>query len=464
MIDFLIMYEVRVRELESILLLGNELEHRGYSVEYISFDEVSHNKYIENRKLIKRYFNNVRTVLMPSLYHNTELYNTVYYVCGKCAHVVNLRWEQIFTNKKMRNTKAFPFPQGDALKAFHMCWGKLSYTGLLETGVTDDKLLLTGPLHMDLLRPEFLNYYLKPEELFAKYSINNTSKKVLYISSFAIATMTDRQFAREEVNSNGACSKDSYNVSFNKNSYELTLTWIESFLEVNKNIVFIYRPHPSENITDKLEVISKKYTNFKVISDYSVKQWITACDTVITWVSTSIVEAFFAGKACFILRPIPYNEDEDMCIFEDAKFVTDKEKFLHLEDTGCELSVKPEIIKNGYDVDSHKPSYLRLCDIIVSVVLNDSSFPWDEQKIRDFNSKRWSFVYSNIIFFFYSITLKCLLWFKSKIGISFGNYIDQRIENIRMISVKKTYDKANNESFNRIKKDIGRMLSKIREA
>ena len=71
MIDFLILYEVAVRELEGVTLLGNELINRGYSVEYLSFTKVAINKYANYHRFLKKFFNKVRVVLMPSLYHDT---------------------------------------------------------------------------------------------------------------------------------------------------------------------------------------------------------------------------------------------------------------------------------------------------------------------------------------------------------------------------------------------------------
>ena len=94
MIDFLIMYEIGTREFEGISLLGNELKKRGYTIDYLSFDKVMHNEYINQHRHLKKYKNNVKVVLMPSVYHNTELSNIVYYVCGKVKKIVNLRWEQ----------------------------------------------------------------------------------------------------------------------------------------------------------------------------------------------------------------------------------------------------------------------------------------------------------------------------------------------------------------------------------
>ena len=94
--DFLIMYEVTTREMESIILLGNELKSRGYTVDYFSFEHCNLKKYLQNKKIIKKYHNNVEVVLMPSLYHDKEVYYLVNYVCGNCKNIVNLRWEQTF--------------------------------------------------------------------------------------------------------------------------------------------------------------------------------------------------------------------------------------------------------------------------------------------------------------------------------------------------------------------------------
>ena len=96
-IDFLILYEHKNREFESIALLKHELVKRGYAVEFFAFSE------IHNRKKKKRLFGNVSIAVMPSLYHDEEILEFVYGVAGRVKNIVNLRWEQLFSKNTEKN-------------------------------------------------------------------------------------------------------------------------------------------------------------------------------------------------------------------------------------------------------------------------------------------------------------------------------------------------------------------------
>ena len=47
-IDFLIFWETKVREIESIILMGEYLKSKGYTVEYFSFYDI--HKYFKSKK------------------------------------------------------------------------------------------------------------------------------------------------------------------------------------------------------------------------------------------------------------------------------------------------------------------------------------------------------------------------------------------------------------------------------
>lgn len=459
MIDFLIMYEVRVRELESIILLGNELKKRGYSVEYLSFDFVNLKDYINNRKLLKKYFNNVKVVLMPSLYHNKELYNIVYYVAGNCKNIVNLRWEQYFSNKVMNNTDSFLFPHELAKKAYHVCWGEWSYETLLHAGIDDNKLLKTGALQLDFLRKELSQYYLNREKLFEFYKLPNDKKTVLYMSSFASATMTERQFKGGEKDFDGAYKKDDAAVSFSKKSYESTLNWINELLSIRKDITFVYRPHPSENITGKLEELSDKYSNFRIISDYSVKQWILTCDCILTWVSTSIVEAYFAGKSCFIVRPVTYEFENDMSVYRGARFIDNKKDFFDCIDRVCECSVSEEMMKRCYYYDSDA-AYIKLSNCLEKILRDEENeFEWDEDLANKFEKSRRKLLFNSVLANLYRIVIGIMAKITSKVNLSFGTDLDSRIENYLVKKKKDSYETYNKKSFVEIDNRIREVLN-----
>ena len=114
-IDFLIFYVVKNRELESIVLLGEELKNKGYRVDYFSFFE------LDNGKKIKAVRNKVKVAIMPSLYHNNEIMNIVYSVAGRVDKIINLRWEQVYRNRVESNFDSYMYPKELAKDAYHCC-------------------------------------------------------------------------------------------------------------------------------------------------------------------------------------------------------------------------------------------------------------------------------------------------------------------------------------------------------
>jgi len=159
-IDFLIIYEHKNREFESIALLKHELVRRGYTVEFFGFNEY------HNIKKRRKLFNNVKIAVMPSLYHDEEILSFVYGVAGKVKNIVNLRWEQVFPRNTEKNLEHYVYPKENAKNAYHCCWGQRPLEMLLEVGVKRDNLFVTGPIQMDFVRKSFEGYYLGKSELF----------------------------------------------------------------------------------------------------------------------------------------------------------------------------------------------------------------------------------------------------------------------------------------------------------
>ncbi|MEG2083569.1 MAG: hypothetical protein RRY38_03095, partial [Oscillospiraceae bacterium] len=104
-------------------------------------------------------------------------------------------------------------------------------------------------------------------------------------------------------------------------SMAATLDWFDRLLCERDDIELIYRLHPSEWNSPLLDDLCAKHPRFRVISDYSIKQWVKTCETLITWMSTSIAEIYFAGKSCIILRPEPLFDDYDPVNYEGCAAV-----------------------------------------------------------------------------------------------------------------------------------------------
>jgi len=434
MIDFLILYEVKTREYESILILGSLLRCRGYTVEYLSFSEISRVDYLRYRRKLRYLRNNVKVLLVPSCYHNNELAELYYAAVGRTEKVVNLRWEQYFRNSIMDDpsTGSYLYATDSAKEAFHVCWGKYSYENMIAAGIPKDRLIETGPIHMDILRGEFASYFLNKKELLDKYGLDSNKQTILFISSFANATDRTSYFKYLDSFFDGKYVVNHEAIKREQRSYLLSLEWFDELLKKYPNINFIYRPHPSETITSDLMNLVHKHPSFKVITDYSVKQWILACDTLVTWVSTSIIEAFFANKSCYIIRPEEFPYEDDMCVYRGAKFISEKEEFLNILNQDSTNTLNEDLVYYSYDVKKDNPSYVRLANQL-EVIINDKSesFPWEKEVIPLFRKRRFGMAFNSAKNYIKILIVRCAAWsmvvIKKLFRVSFGEKYDKKL-------------------------------------
>lgn len=359
MIDYLILYEHKAREIESIILIKMEMERRGYEVDVINIHELNRLKY--------RFWRKPRVLVTPALYNNISFNDHVTKFVGKINKVVNLQWEQVLSDywEKIGHHN----PKENAIYPLHLCWGNAANNRLIISGAK--QVIVTGPVHLDYLRREFENYYLSKQNLLDRYNIEHDKKIILYISSFTLASMSQEEINKMS-NHIGADMVPFYSSMLE--SKEMTLKWIEKLLEENRDLVFIYRPHPNENSDEKLEQLSIKYNNFKIIGEYSVKQWILVADKIFTWISTSIVDSFFANKYCGILRPIHFSTDLEPVIYKNAQHITSYSEFIEMINNQYEVEfpIDKDLILDHYDFDD-LPSYIRVSNIL-ETVLNTTKF------------------------------------------------------------------------------------------
>lgn len=381
MIDFLIFYEVKNREFESIVLLKNMLVSMGYKVDYVSFMEKN------NPEIVKKYRNNVRVAVMPSLYHDKEIADLVYFVAGKVENIVNLRWEQIFRNVTEQDFSYYVYPKQSAKLAFHCCWGEKSYKTLLEAGVDKKFLGITGAMQMDILRDEFTGYFVSKEELFQKYNISIEKPCVLFISSFALSSFSEKRFENHlsQFTEKKEIEQIREFVTVERESKYYIIQWLKELAE-KEECTIIYRPHPTEVNTLDMEYL-KESKNIKIIGEQNIKQWIKVCDQVYTWFSTSVAEAYFANIPVNILRPIEMNYRDDLPIYNGAQFVNSKEDFLkcyqnNINDANVKSTLNEEIIKSYYSVDKI-PAYKRTALFLEEILQTSYRFPWKKIGRRD---------------------------------------------------------------------------------
>lgn len=369
MVDFLITYEHKVRELENICLLKAELELRGYVVDIMHTQELNRIKYLLAKK--------PKVILTHALYDNKDYYYHVNAIVGNTLKVVNLQWEQVLSKEAYK--KGFHNPKQKAALATHICWGNETFERLKSNGAKNS--VITGPIQMDFLKSKFENYYYKKEEIIKMYNIRE-KHIMLYISSFTLANVSEAYKANLKKRTN-------YNIDeLSKimiNTKIETLRWIEEILKKGMQNTIIYRPHPNESYDKDLERLENEYENFRVIKDLSVKQWIKVADKIFTWMSTSVAEVYFANKSCYVLRPQEHNENLDAVIYKDAKIIDTYNKFeeaLTSEQTD-KFPIKESEILKYYQKDNSKYSYEKICDLLEEVLTTDNyDLPGSEVRYR----------------------------------------------------------------------------------
>lgn len=359
--DFLICYEHIVREIENDALIKHELERRGYSCKIIHFNDIDLCRHMGKEK--------AKVVVTPWLRYDTNVYR---FLClaKKPYKLVNLQWEQVYCSNDLKHGLANT--TGQALNAYHMCWGNNSRNRLIEEGVQEGNIAVVGAIHMDYGRPLFKDYYLSRETIAGEYGLDASKKWNLLVSSFAYANYGDDAVRRMEKSLNLSMAKY---VEIHKQSQKLTLDWVEKLLQTY-DCEFIYRPHPSEKVDQRLNQMEKEYPHFHVISDRSVKQWARICDKVNLWISTSNAELLSMGIDFAILRPEPIPEDFEVESMRNEDFITNCEDFIRFN-TLCTttdsavIADKLRRIDHFYSYDPNYPAYKRTADYLEQVLKSE---------------------------------------------------------------------------------------------
>lgn len=354
-LDFLLLYEHVVREYESILLLQEELRHRGYTAEI---------RQLLDRKKLKYFTWKKPKVLVAScMYDNEGLNSHVYNNVGKLDKVVNLHWEQMLSDTQEEETW-FNFP-GNARKCVQTCWGEETRRRLVKNGVPEANAPVTGAIMMDFLRPEFAGYFKNKQELCASHGLDPEKPLWLYISSFGYASMEEDEV--KEL-SDMAGTDFSEFAKVNRQSMDATLDWFDRYLTENPHIQLVYRRHPSEWNSPMLLALADKHPGFHVIFEDSVKQWITAADCISIWMSTAIAEVYFAGKTCHILRPSPIPHEFDPVIYKDGLYIQSYEQFQAEAGKPASCFPIPPVVIESYFDAGEQPAYIRMADLLEDVL------------------------------------------------------------------------------------------------
>ena len=360
--DFLLTYEIRNREIESICLIKHELERRGYNVQVCE----QYRTFFETPKPV-----DAKVVVIPAYYRPRARYYTSSHV-REASKIVNMQWEQISTESRSQKGGLASIKEW-GFDAMHLSWGYDNRERLTKVyGVPEEHVTLTGHVAMDFLRPRLRGYFLSREELLKMYNIPEDKEVCLFISSFVLTDITDRVYEKAAANEKERDTMAAYRIESQK-SHAMILEWFEKMLQDHPERILIYRPHPEEKNVAVLEKLQEKYENFRVIREQSVRQWILVADQVLTWLSTSIAEVYFAGRECIVLQPVEFSKQTTLRLYEHVSAVRTYEEFdAALRTSGKAFPVPQEDMDHFYWRSEEKLSYELVCDAMEKVLKDDA--------------------------------------------------------------------------------------------
>ena len=361
-VDFLFIYEVKNRELENITLMAAELERRGYTTAFLNSWYCSENDFEEYDA----------EVCIISACYSTGTYNYFTRHALNFKKVVNLQWEQVLRNgyAEADGKTSWDF-SGEALNTRHICWGENTKQRLMKKyNVPEEYLKVCGYISLDFYRDEFKNFFMDKNDLYKEFGLYTNKITNLFISSFAIATMPKE---------NRGEAPGDFNEVFIQNtidSQKVVVDWFMSACEKYPDMQFIYRAHPSEPVNPTLTELANNVENFFYISKYPVKHWISNCDKIYNWTSTSAAEVYVSGKQSFILMPVPIDRRISYPFFEGGQAITTYDEFIRsLEMPTCEENqpLDTSRFEDCY-MQNESPVYMNLCDVFEDTYKSTSYF------------------------------------------------------------------------------------------
>lgn len=364
-VDVLIVYEHVSRELESALLLKKELAKFDISAVVVQYGWT---------EPAARFLYNPKIIVAPWCYDDKDYEFFRGFVGGYEGgkfKIVNLHSEQIGSSEN----SDYMLPSGKAKDVFHFVWGDYFKDKLLECETKSEKILITGNIRLDFFREDYRKICMDRTIMAEQYGLDINKKWLLFIGSFNgefiqgkdLTHLVERGY--KNIETLRKVTIDSYNEILN---------WLEFICEnedVKNNYEIIYRPHPSEYVTDKLKNLMERYNNFIINNDYAIRDWIVNSDLIYAWNSTSAVEVLYANKPLHFLRPVEIPEKLTSPMIESVEKITKRIDFLNsliqANETKGDLNKKVKEIMNYYYQKDKCSAVSKMVDFIRNYIGTD---------------------------------------------------------------------------------------------
>ena len=308
-VNILIIIEHTAREFESACLLKYQYEALGYTAEIVGI--------YPNKEMLPLCYK-ADIILIPWAYSDRDMrFFKCFLSNSPDAIFINLHHEQY----SGQDDKNICLPEGEAKRIYHVSWGKKFTDSLVSCGCAKDSILEAGNIKLDIYKGNLRNLFLHKDFLSRQYNMDATKRWVLFIAN-GFHLMNSRKLDSIAEKDSGILEKASIGIRCRKDF----LNFVQKYLSVNKDVVFIYRPHPYYAMLDIQSADIKKLLHehphyFYAISDYAIGNWIANVDSCISFHSTSAVECCVSNVPYYLFRTNTLPENQDYSFFVGYPYV-----------------------------------------------------------------------------------------------------------------------------------------------
>lgn len=377
-LDFLFIYEHKVRELENLCLMKYELDKRGYRTRIIYINDA-------NNALSPKIIYKTKVLCMMACYHNKTLrWHVKDFV--DFDKIIDLQWENIVYPHDEHREGAYKNYREVGKEVVHISWGEQNAERLINVAhISPQKVKVVGHVGMDFLRAPLKRYYLSREELFKKYDLPVEHKVLLFASPYYSDDLTE-EYIQDMCSRFGEKWRDYY--AFMCDSQEIVLQWFEKICAQDANVIVVFRPHPGHP-SKAAEKLASKCQNFKIIGQESVKQWIVASDVVYTGNSSVVVEAFFAQKNCQLLFPINTTEGFELKLISDSQKIRNYSEFENsIYSDDIPFPTPQKSIEEIYLIDWENPCYMKFADVAEEII-REEDYHLTKEQLGNYKEYNW---------------------------------------------------------------------------
>lgn len=279
----IIFYEHLVREWKAVQRLKARFEEQGDSVKVFSI-------IFERTKACRAARGGVDLIFVPWFggeFH--ELILSPLLESNPNAKIINLHHEEVGS----KSSEAVLFPTSEYCKngSYHFVWGEYFKTKLIENGVNEDTIFITGNMRNDEASATVQH---SKAELAAEFGLDEKKSWILFAENRGWLLQRNSEGAKEELKKRGLTDEDiAQSLEYSQKSLDAFFAEIKRLDRAfGEQFEFIYRPHPGTHFDAQEDFPSCLH----VICTHSIYDWIKSSDLFLTCESTSIFEADMCGK------------------------------------------------------------------------------------------------------------------------------------------------------------------------